>query len=152
MSANFSAAAKKATTPHTGHERVSLAEYERLIEADAFGRRDRIELIRGEIREMNPIGSRHEAIVDRLNEWSIENRPRAEVIVRVQNSIWLPSAESAPQPDLAWVARRDYYDRRATLDRGRRKHIGLRHGREGRLICEVGHSGLLGREFVDARD
>jgi len=108
---------------------MSLAEYDRLIEENAFGRDSRIELIHGEIREMNPIGSKHEAMVDRLCEWSIENRPRTEVVVRVQNSIWLAGLQSAPQPDLAWVVRRDYYDRRATAE-------------DVRLLIEVADSTL----------
>ena len=57
---------------------------------------------------MNPIGSRHEVIVDRLTEWSFANLPKGKVRVRIQNSIGLPALESAPEPDLAWVARRDY--------------------------------------------
>ncbi len=90
--------------------RLTLADYDRMIEAGVFdqGRRRRLEFIRGEIREMNPIGSPHEVIVDRLAEWSFENRPKSKPWVRVQNSIGLPSLESAPEPDLAWVVRRDY--------------------------------------------
>ncbi len=54
---------------------LSLAEYDRMIECGVFDqtRRQRLEFIRGEIREMTPIGSEHEVVVDRLNEtccWS----------------------------------------------------------------------------------
>jgi Uma2 family endonuclease len=96
--------------------RLSLAQYDRMIEAGVFDqrKRQRIELIRGEIREMNPIGSVHEVVVDRLNEWSLENLPKRKVWVRVQNSIGIPLLESAPEPDLAWVARRDYSRGRPT--------------------------------------
>ena len=96
--------------------RLTLADYDRMIEAGVFdqGQRRRLEFIRGEIREMTPIGSPHEVIVDRLAEWSIENRPKDRVWVRVQNSIGLPSLESAPEPDLAWVRRRDYSRGRPT--------------------------------------
>jgi Uma2 family endonuclease len=89
---------------------VTLAEYDRMIAEGIFNRhgRERLELIRGEILEMAPIGSLHEVIVDRLTEWSYENLPRGKVWVRVQNSVGLPELESAPEPDLAWVARRDY--------------------------------------------
>ena len=65
---------------------------------------------------MTPIGSMHEVIVDRLAEWSFENRPKGRIWVRVQNSIGLPSLESAPEPDLAWVARRDYSGGRPTAE------------------------------------
>jgi Uma2 family endonuclease len=90
--------------------RLSLAEYDRMIERGAFDqtKRRRLEFIRGEIREMTPIGALHEAVVDRLTEWSFSSLPKGKVWVRVQNSIGLPELESAPEPDLAWGARRDY--------------------------------------------
>ncbi|MFH1268413.1 MAG: Uma2 family endonuclease [Planctomycetota bacterium] len=90
--------------------RLSLAEYDRMVETGVFdqGQRRRLEFIQGEIREMAPIGSLHEEVVDRLTEWSFRELPEGKVRVRVQNSIGLPELESAPQPDLAWVGRRDY--------------------------------------------
>lgn len=93
------------TTAH-----LTLTEYDRMIAGGVFqaAQRRRIELIRGELRDMNPIGSLHEVVVDRLTEWSFENLPRGRAWVRVQNSIGLPELESAPEPDVAWVARRDY--------------------------------------------
>jgi len=111
--------------------RLTLADYDRMIEAGVFdhGLRRRLEFIRGEIREMNPIGSMHEVIVDRLNEWSLENLPKRKVWVRVQNSIGLPSLESAPEPDLAWVRRRDYSSGRPTA-------------RDVLLVIEVSESSL----------
>ena len=94
--------------------RLSLAEYDRMIVCGAFdsGRRRRIELIRGEMREMTPIGAPHEVVVDRLTEWSIKGLPDDKAWVRVQNSIGLVELESAPEPDLAWVARKDYSEHR----------------------------------------
>jgi len=96
--------------------RLSLAQYDRMIEHGVFddGTQRRIEFIRGEIREMNPIGSMHEVVLDRLNEWSFENLPRRTVWVRIQSSIGLVELESAPQPDMTWVARRDYAEGRPT--------------------------------------
>jgi len=96
--------------------RLSLAEYDRMIERGVFdeAKRRRLEFIRGEIREMTPIGSLHEVVVDRLTEWSFSSLPKGKVWVRVQNSIGLPELESAPEPDLAWVARRDYSHGRPT--------------------------------------
>ena len=60
----------------------SLAQYDRMIAAGVFdGReRQRLEFIHGEIREMNPIGSQHEVIVDRLAEWSFSNLPKGKVL------------------------------------------------------------------------
>jgi len=95
---------------------LSLAEYDRMVAAGVFdhGRRRRLEFIHGEIREMTPIGSEHEEAVDRLTEWSIRSLAAAKVRVRVQNSIGLPELESAPEPDIAWVVRRDYSRARPT--------------------------------------
>lgn len=95
---------------------LTLAEYDRMIAARVFdrGRRRRLEFIRGEIREMSPIGPLHEVVVDELNEWSMRNLPPGKVWVRVQNSVGLPSLESAPEPDVAWVARCDYSRARPT--------------------------------------
>ena len=111
--------------------RLSLEEYDRMIESGVFDKttRRRLEFIKGEIREMTPIGSMHEVVVDRLNEWSLRNLPEGKVWVRVQNSIGLPELESAPEPDIAWVARRDYSQSRPT-------------GADVLLIVEVAHSSL----------
>ena len=94
--------------------RLSLAQYDRMIEHGVFDqdKQRRIEFIRGEIREMNPIGSLHEVVLDRLTEWSFENLPKRKVWVRVQNSIGFAEFESAPEPDIAWVSRRDYSEGR----------------------------------------
>lgn len=91
--------------------RITLAEYERMISAGAFEGgliRPRIELIDGELREMSPINEPHAGAVTTLTEWSIENRPKDLVLVRVQCPIAIPDRESAPEPDIAWVARKDY--------------------------------------------
>lgn len=71
--------------------RLSLAQYDRMIEHGVFdqGPRRRLEFIRGEIREMTPIGSEHEEVVDRLTGWSARIVPEARIRVRVQNSIGL---------------------------------------------------------------
>jgi Uma2 family endonuclease len=89
---------------------LTMADYDRTIAAGAFEppERHRIELVYGELREMSPIGPPHEAVVDVLNEWSIRGLPKGKAWGRVQNSIGIPLLDSAPQPDLAWVVRRDY--------------------------------------------
>jgi Uma2 family endonuclease len=94
--------------------RFSLAEYDDMIARGVFDgpHKRRIELIEGELRDMSPIGPVHEYEVDVLNDWSHENAPREEVLVRVQNSIGLSDLDSAPEPDLTWVKRRDYRKRR----------------------------------------
>ncbi len=97
---------------------LSLADYDRIVERGVFdhGNRRRLEFIRGEIREMNPIGHRHEDVVDRLLRWTTNSLSEEKVRLRVQNSIGLPSLESAPEPDIAWVAARDYAECRPTAE------------------------------------
>jgi Uma2 family endonuclease len=112
--------------------RITLAEYDAMIAADAFaplGDR-RIELIHGEIREMNPPGPTHETIIDRLNEWSNQPGLWGKIFVRVQNSIGLPNVDSAPQPDLAWTPRNDFTGQRPSA-------------KDVLLLIEVAESSLL---------
>jgi Uma2 family endonuclease len=83
-------------------------EFDRMVRQGVFEQdRRRLELIRGEIREMTPPGPLHEDVIDRLTRWSIES-VRAAIRVRVQNSIGLPDLDTAPQPDVAWVREQDY--------------------------------------------
>jgi Uma2 family endonuclease len=95
---------------------LSLAEYDRMIACGVFDgpNRRRLELIHGEMREMSPIGPTHEVVVDRLTEWSFQSLPKGRAWIRVQNSIGLSNLQSAPEPDLAWVARRDFSHGRPT--------------------------------------
>jgi Uma2 family endonuclease len=91
--------------------RLAMADYDRLIEDGAFDdiRNRRIELIRGTLHETPlPESSAHEEVVDRLAEWSHLSASNHQVRIRVQNSIGVPPLDSAPQPDLAWVARKSY--------------------------------------------
>lgn len=87
--------------------RLTLEQYERMIAGGVFDPRDsnRIELIRGELRKMSPIGPDHDDAVDFLNEWSMEAKPKG-VRVRIQSTVALPKLDSAPHPDVAWLARK----------------------------------------------
>ncbi len=102
--------------------KFTIGQYDLMIEAGVFARPPaggeplaeppRVELIEGEIVMMSPIGSRHEEIVDRLNEWSTAVAPRGVARVRIQQSLGIPGRQSVPQPDVAWVRPRDYAARR----------------------------------------
>jgi Uma2 family endonuclease len=95
---------------------LTLQQYDRMIESGIFdaSRRQRLELIRGEIRELSPIGPEHEDVVDRLTASSYSIVAAGTIRVRVQNSAGLPSLGSAPEPDIAWVVHRDYSRGRPT--------------------------------------
>jgi Uma2 family endonuclease len=89
--------------------KFTVKQYHQMAEAGILTEDDRVELIRGEIVEMTPIGRRHAACVDRLNEMFILRLAQA-TIVRVQNPVELDD-NSEPQPDLVLLRRRaDFYE------------------------------------------
>jgi Uma2 family endonuclease len=93
--------------------RMTLSDYEQMIERRAFdwlGDR-RIELIFGELREMNPPGPSHAEAVSRLIRWSTSNTTEREVCVRIQDPIGIPEHDSAPQPDVVWAKPKSYGDK-----------------------------------------
>lgn len=85
--------------------RFSVDDYERMVEAGILTENDKVELIRGEIVVMAPIGSRHSACVSRLNE--VFEGLRELALRRVQDAIRL--SDSEPEPDLVLVSRHDDY-------------------------------------------
>ncbi len=89
---------------------ISLAQYELMAEHGIFSGRhyQRVELVRGEIRQMNPIGIDHAMAVNYLAEWSFRILPERQFWVGVQNPIHIPKLDSAPQPDLTWLERKEY--------------------------------------------
>jgi Uma2 family endonuclease len=86
--------------------RVTIADWERLIAEGVLGEDDRVELIRGEIVEMSPIGGPHLTAIQDLTHLLVPEVGR-EVRVSVQNPIRLPG-DSEPQPDIALVRRARY--------------------------------------------
>lgn len=106
-------------TSRTPHEvPISIAMFDRMIDAGVFDGGDdiRLELLSGRLNMMSPIGDRHADAVDWLARWSILRADGADVLVRVQNPLTLPASQSVPQPDIAWVTRRRYADRRPRAD------------------------------------
>lgn len=94
---------------HLTRRRFTIDEYHQMAEAGILGEDDRVELIDGEIVEMTPIGRRHAACVDRLNQLLVL-RFSDVAQVAVQNPVHL-GEHSEPEPDLALLHRRsDFYD------------------------------------------
>ena len=91
-------------------------EYHRMAEVGILKPNDRVELIRGEIVQMSPIGRRHYAFVNNLNQLLIV-RLAGRAIVAVQGPIVLAD-DTEPEPDLAIIRRRPvpYKEREAYAD------------------------------------
>ncbi len=82
------------------------AEYDQLIELGAF-QDEHIELLRGQLVAMSPIGSPHSSVVQRLTEFMIRalgDRAR----VRCQQP-FAALDDSEPEPDIAVVPPGDYW-------------------------------------------
>ena len=104
-------------------------EYHRMGEVGILKPTDRVELIRGEIVEMSPIGRRHYAFVNNLSHLLIMGLA-GRAIVAVQGPIVLTD-DTEPEPDLAVIRRRipPYKDREA-------------HTEDAFLLIEVAESSL----------
>lgn len=91
--------------------RISVKEYDAMIESGVFDEDDRIELLNGAIIEKMPKGTKHAALNDiiaaRLIQKLAEN-----ACVRNQNPVWLDEF-SEPEPDivLAKPPLEKYYNR-----------------------------------------
>jgi Uma2 family endonuclease len=109
--------------------RFTRQEYYRMAEVGILGRRDRVELIGGEIVEMSPPGRHHRAFVNNLNRLLSRRLPE-HVVVSVQNPLPLTD-DTEPQPDLAVLRGRDvsYKDREAWAE-------------DALLVIEVAESSL----------
>jgi Uma2 family endonuclease len=78
--------------------RFTRAEYYRMAEVGILREDDRVELIKGEIVEMSPIGRRHKVFVGNLAKLLI-TRLGDRATVWVQSSIALAD-DTEPEPDL----------------------------------------------------
>jgi hypothetical protein len=74
----------------------SLEHYEHMVDIGAFDGpfRKRVELIRGEIVDMTPIGTAHSNCVSQVADWSYEVAPQDRWGIRSRNPIRLPINES----------------------------------------------------------
>ena len=100
-----------AVETETARRRFTREEYHRMGEVGILKPTDRVELIRGEVIEMSPIGPRHSAFVDNLTQLLV-TRLAGQAIVSVQNPVVLAD-DSEPQPDLKVLRRRSYKERTA---------------------------------------
>src|SRR5262245_15201178 len=83
----------------------TIDECYKMVEAGILRPDERVELIRGEIIRMSPIGTRHSAAVDRANR-AFQRIAGDNAIVRVQSTTVLDPF-CAPEPDVALLRPRD---------------------------------------------
>ncbi len=84
--------------------RFTRAEYHRMAEVGILRKRDRVELIKGEVVEMWPIGRRHRAFVTNLAQLLIVrlvDRARTSVLAGV-----VLADDTEPEPDLTVLRHR----------------------------------------------
>ncbi|QLE56203.1 Uma2 family endonuclease [Nostoc sp. TCL26-01] len=85
--------------------KFTVQQYHKMIESGILTEDDRVELIRGEIIEMSPIGTKHAACVNRLINLLVQLLGK-QVVVAAQNPVAL-NDNSQPQPDVALLKPRD---------------------------------------------
>lgn len=89
--------------------RFTVADYYRMAEAGIFNEDSRVELIRGQIVDMSPVGAPHFGMVNRLNRL-LSAMLAGRAIISVQNPLRLDDG-SEPQPDVMVLRpRADDYD------------------------------------------
>ncbi|AFZ47419.1 protein of unknown function DUF820 [Cyanobacterium stanieri PCC 7202] len=86
-------------------KKFDLEEYHQIVASGVLRENYSIELINGEIFEMSPVGFRHAACVNKLNQL-LNLQLGNKVIISVQNPIKLNN-NSEPQPDLVLLKPRD---------------------------------------------
>ena len=88
----------------------SLKHYEHMVDVGAFTGefQKRIELLGGEIVMMSPIGPEHHHCLMLLTDWSYQVVPLDKIAIGVQGPIRIPESDSEPEPDLLWLARRNF--------------------------------------------
>jgi Uma2 family endonuclease len=109
--------------------RFTRAEYYRMAEVGILARRDRVELIRGDIVALAPMGRRHHAFVDNLARLLILALVD-HAVVSVHGPLAIVN-DTEPEPDLTVLRRRavPYKDREAWAE-------------DALLVIEVAESSL----------
>lgn len=89
--------------------RITVDEYDAMIENGVFDENDKVELLNGAIVEKMPKGRKHSAATDRIAKF-LDRRFNEIFFVRNQNPIWLRDF-SEPEPDIVLaVLKEDDYE------------------------------------------
>ena len=85
--------------------RITVEEYDLMIESGVFDESDQIELLNGVIVEKMPKGTKHSAATDRVAR-VFAGKLSEKVFVRNQNPVWLDDF-SEPEPDIVLVVQKE---------------------------------------------
>lgn len=85
--------------------KFTVEQYHKMVESGILTEDERVQLIRGEIIEMSPIGTKHAACVNRLVNLLVQLLGK-RIILASQNPVAL-NENSEPQPDVALLKPRD---------------------------------------------
>jgi Uma2 family endonuclease len=83
----------------------TVKEYYQMYASGVLPYGERVELIKGEIIKMSPIGRRHAACVDRCN-YVFASKLGVRVVIRIQNPLALDNT-SEPEPDVMLLKYKD---------------------------------------------
>ena len=86
---------------------INVDEYYRMAEVGILTEHDQVELIHGEIIKKSPIGSKHAAVVDRINNL-LKMHLSDQLIIRVQNPVKINDLNE-PEPDISLLRFKDDY-------------------------------------------
>jgi len=80
-----------------------------MVRVGAFDVIDRkVELIRGELVEMNPAGPIHGDLIIYLTNWSARHCDPSVTLISSQTDLELREQQSRPEPDLMWLRKARY--------------------------------------------
>ena len=89
----------------TSKRLFTVHDYHRMVDAGILSEHDRVELIRGEILTMSPIGPRHNAAVLRATN-ALVKLVEGRAIVGIQGSVRLDEYDE-PEPDIVLLRPKD---------------------------------------------
>lgn len=88
--------------------KITGPEFDSMVERGAFDciGPKKVELIRGELRFMNPAGPLHDDLIDYLTRWAVNATNQGVANVRVQCGFICD--DNRPEPDILWLKPRRY--------------------------------------------
>ena len=98
----------------TSFAKLTGSEFDAMVDRGAFDciEGKKVELIRGELRFMNPAGPIHDDYIDYLTHWSVVSTLDRRANIRVQCGF--VCEDNRPEPDVLWLKPRRYGRTRPT--------------------------------------